>query len=72
MYFLVLPQQNSLLVLYGSVLLPQLENIAPAASPILIINSSNIFLPRRTILEVKRFDIENVFIMIQVGMYGEI
>ena len=48
------------------------ENIAPAARPIRRINPSNIALPGRTILEVQHLDIENVCILTQVGIYGEI
>ena len=51
----MLPQQSSLLGLYGPVLLHLLGNmgnIAPAAGPIRRINSSNIALPGRIILSV--------------------
>ena len=48
------------------------ENIAPAARPIRRINSSNIALPGRTLLEVKFLEIENVCIMTQVRIYGDI
>ena len=48
------------------------ENIAPAARPIRKINTSNIALPGKTILEVYLLEIENVCIMTQVRIYGEI
>ena len=50
-YFLVLPQQSSLLGLYGPVLLHLLGDTGkctPAARPLRRINSSNIVLPGRT------------------------
>ena len=73
----MLPQQTSLLGLYGPVLLHLLgntgNNIAPAARPIRIINSSNIALPGRTIVEeILLLEIEMVCIMNQVGIYSEI
>ena len=47
-------------------------NTAPAAWAIQRINSSNIALPGRTILEVYCLEIYNVCIMTQVRMHGEI
>ena len=50
-YFLALPQQSSLLGLYGPILLHLLGNTGkytPAARPIRRINSSNMVLPGRT------------------------
>ena len=47
-------------------------NIAPAAGPIQRINSCNIALPGRTILEVQLLEIEKVCIMTQVRIHGEI
>ena len=48
------------------------ENTASAARPIWGINSSNIALPGRTILEVSLLEINNVCILFHVEIYGEI
>ena len=75
MYFLVLPQQSSVLGLYGTVLLHLLVNTgkySPSCQNNTVINSSNIALPGRTILEELLLEIENVCIMTQVRMYSEI
>ena len=49
-----------------------LENIGPAARAIRKINSSNIAQPGKTILDVSFLEIDNVCIMTQVRIYGEI
>jgi hypothetical protein len=51
---------------------PGLLNIVPPARQIRTIDSSDITLPGRTILEVYLLEIENVCIMTQVKIYGEI
>ena len=48
-----------------------LENIAPAAKPIQRMNSSNIALPERTILEEVIIENKNVCDMTQVWIYCE-
>ena len=48
------------------------ENIAPAATPIRRIKSSNIALPGRKIQKLKLLEIENVCIMTQVRTYSDI
>ena len=49
-----------------------LENIRPAARAIQKVNFSNISQQGRTILDVSLLEIDNVCIMTQVGMHGEI
>ena len=48
------------------------KNIAPAYRPIRRINPVHIAPPGRTILEGNLLEKKNVFVMTQVGMYGEI
>ena len=74
-YFIVLPQQSSLVCLYGSKLLHLLGNMGKYTSAARLIggiNSSNIALPGRTILEVYFFLIKNVCIMTKVRIHSEI
>ena len=71
-YFLVLPQQSSPTDPYCFIYWATRDTLAPAARPIHKINSSNIALPGRTILDLKLLEIENVCIMTQLWIYGEI
>ena len=75
MYFLVLPQQSSLLNLYGPVLFRIPSNtgkIAPAARALRRIHSFGIVLLGTLILRDDFFEIDNVCIMTQVGIYSKI